>query len=344
MYSNLLGRVHHSVYLWTAVLIFAASNAVTRKLTEIGAQHLVDGRNPISLCNVLFAGNLCAFVMLLLLFGKEWNQRTIGQLTRSDWLSLGAIAILSGALAPGLIFAALDKTTVTNVVLVGRLEPPLTLALSILLLKSQVNRWTIAGAAVSFSGVVVITFLTDSEQIVPMMGGFHIGQGELLAVVGALVLAIATTISKLYLQHIHLGVFSLVRTGVGTAVFFVLARTLYGSQHFVDIFSPFLWKWMLLYGSMIVVIGQLCWFAGLRGSTAAESTLANSVNPVGAIAMAYLILGEVPTSAQYMGGLIIFIGIILSMIGNLRDSQSRKRLTQVTPAQDMEMAIGFRGI
>lgn len=342
---ELFAQIPSSLYLWLAVLIFAASNAVTRKVTEIGATHLVDGRNPISLCNVLFVGNLCALAVMLLVFGKTWNRQTLRQLTRQDWISLGVIAILSGALGPGLIFSALDNTSVTNVVLIGRLETPLALALGILFLGARINSWTLAGSIVSFLGVATTAFWASSDQMIPLMGGaFHIGRGELQAAIAALVLAIAAILSKLRLQTVPLGIFSIVRVAVGTIVFFLLARSLYGPQHFTDIFSPFLWKWMLLYGSVIVVAGQLCWLAGLRGTTPAEGTLASSCSPIAAIVMAYLILGEVPTMAQYAGGAIILVGIILSLIGNLRDAKSRNRLGDIASMQQKEMAIGFRGI
>jgi drug/metabolite transporter (DMT)-like permease len=342
---NIFSWVSSSFYLWTAILIFAAANAVTRKITEIGAQHLVDGRNPISLCNVLFVGNLCALAMMLFIFGKELNQRTLRQLTRGDWISLGAIAILSGALGPALIFGALDNTTVTSVVLIGRLEPPLTLALNIWLLGVRVNNWTIAGAMITFVGVVVTSFLANSNQTIALMGGLlHIGNGEFMAATGALVLAIATVISKLRLQHIPLGFFSIFRTALGTVIFFFLAQWLYGTQHFQDAFSPFLWQWMLLYGAVIVVAGQLCWFAGLRGSTSAQITLASSFNPIAAVVMAYLILGEVPTAAQYMGGSIILIGIVLSLMGNLRSARAMQIPAQISPAEYMDSGSGFMGI
>ncbi|WP_127080956.1 hypothetical protein [Dulcicalothrix desertica] len=51
---------------WSAVLIFGAANSVTRKLTEIGANNFVDGKNPISFCNVLFVSNLCALLVLII--------------------------------------------------------------------------------------------------------------------------------------------------------------------------------------------------------------------------------------------------------------------------------------
>lgn len=129
--SQTLSRIPSPVYLWVATLIFAASNSVTRRLIEIGNNHLVNGRNPISLCNVLFVGNICAFLVMMSIFYPEWKPRQIKSLTRGDWLSLSVIAILSGAIAPALIFAALDQTNVANVVLIGRLEPPITLALGL---------------------------------------------------------------------------------------------------------------------------------------------------------------------------------------------------------------------
>jgi drug/metabolite transporter (DMT)-like permease len=341
----ILDRIPSFIYLWTAIIIFAASNAVTRKVTEIGEQHLVNGHNPISLCNVLFVGNLCALAVMLLVFGTYWNKRTLRQLTRRDWISLIAVAILSGALAPALIFAALDTTNVTNVILIGRLEPPLTLLFTVLLLKVRINAWTAIGSIVSFAGVAVTALLTNTDHPLPIMGGlFHIGRGELMTASASLVLVLATLISKSRLKHVPLGIFNIVRVGLGTVVFFVLANVLYGSQHFVEVFSPFLWKWMLLYGSVIVVAGQLCWLFGLRGSTPAMTTLASSFNPIAAIAMAYLILGEVPTSAQYMGGTIILVGIILSLIGSLKEAKSKTHSASMTYGQQMEMMTGFRGV
>ncbi len=339
--SQILSRIPNSLYLWTAVIIGAASSSVTRKIINIGEQHFVNGRNPISLCNVLFVGNICALAVMLPIFYRQLNPRSLKQLTRKDWMSLVIIAILAGAIAPGLFFAALDNTNVTNVVLISRLEPPVTLALSVWLLRSPVNIWTVAGSVVSFVGVGITAFLASSQPAITMMDGLiHLGKGELQVAIAALLLAIATVLSKLKLQQIPLGFFSIFRTTIGTIVFFVLAHYLYGSQHFAEAFSPFLWGWMLIYGAIIVAAGQLFSFAGLKNASVAELTLTNSVQPLAAIAIAYLILQEVPTVAQYWGGSIILIGIILGAIDNLRQSQP----SRLTPGKHMEMTTGFRGI
>jgi len=334
-----------SVYLWSAIAIGAASSSVTRKIIEIGEQHVVNGRNPISLCNVLFVGNICAFIVLSFIFYRDWHLRLLKRLSRSDWISLVLIAILSGALAPALFFTALDNTTVTNVILIGRLEPILSLGFSYWLLGARVNKWTVAGSVVAFAGVAITALLGSSGQMITMMGGLiQLGKGELQVAIAALVSAVATVLSKLRLQQIPLGFFSLFRTALGTVVFFVLANYLYGIEHFAEAFSPFLWQWMLLYGTVIVVAGQLCWFAALRSSSSAQISLANSCNPLMAIAIAYLILGEVPTTAQYLGGSVILVGIVLGLIGNLFQNKTSTRLARLTPGKQMEMTSGFRGI
>jgi drug/metabolite transporter (DMT)-like permease len=342
--SQRLNRVPSAVYLGLAIAIGAAASSVTRKLIEIGEQHLVNGRNPISLCNVLFVGNICALAVMLPIFSQQLTPGMLKRFRRGDWLSLAVIAILSGAIAPGLIFAALDNTNVTNVVLIGRLEPPLTLALSVWLLRSPLNAWTVAGSLACFAGAATTALLSRSGQALVMMGGgLSLGKGELQVAIAAGILAVATVLSKLRLQEVPLGFFSLFRTGVGTVVFFILANSLYGSQHFAEAFSPFLWEWMLVYGAVIVAVGQLSWFAGLRGASSAQTTLASSLNPILAIVMAYLILGEVPTLAQYVGGAIILIGIVLSAIGNLQPGKPATRLSRLTPGKQMEMAMGFKG-
>ena len=48
------------IYLWFAILIFGAASAVVAKLIMIGENALLDGRNPIAFCNLLFAGNVVA--------------------------------------------------------------------------------------------------------------------------------------------------------------------------------------------------------------------------------------------------------------------------------------------
>ncbi len=321
-------------YLAIATLIFGAANAVTRQLHTLGAQHLVEGRNPISFCNSLFVGNLCALIVLILIYHRELNAQRLKRITWKDWMALTIVALLGGALAPALIFSGLELTAVNNVVLIGRIEPPIALALSVWLLRAKVNIWVVAGAIAAFMGAALTVLL---QQV-----GFSLGKGELAIAIAALALAVSAIISKVQLSRIPLGIFSVFRMLVGTLVFFCVVLKLYGVEHFMDVFSPFLWQWMLVYSAVIVVGGQLAWFMGLRKSTASEVSLANSFNPIAGILGAYFILGEVPNMAQYIGGSLILLGIVLGQIGISR--MSDRAATRMPVAIAMDMEVGFKGV
>jgi drug/metabolite transporter (DMT)-like permease len=338
--SNFFSGIPGQVYLWLAVIIFAAANSVTRKLTEIGSQNFIDGRNPISFCNVLFVGNICALLVLILIYRRQLNVRSFWQFSLKDWGSMAAVALLSGALAPGVIFEALSRTMVNNVVLVGRIEPPLTLALSIWLLGERTNAWEIAGAIVSFVGVVVTVVLQGLGDTMAPAGLGTLGWGEILTAIGAVAVAVSSIISKARLDRIPVGIFTIFRTALGSIIFFFAALYLYGSNHFMDIASPFLWKWMLVYGTIVVAVGQSFWLAGLKSSRGFDASLAGAFNPIAAFLAAYLILGEAPTPAQYLGGGIILCGIVLSQIGTWRQPSRAK----TSHPQKMETGVGFKGI
>ena len=340
---NLFKRLPASIFLWIAVMIFGAANAITKRLTEIGADNLIDGRNPISFCNVLFVGNVCAALVLLLLYGKQLQPQYWKHFSKRDWLSLFGVSILSGALAPALIFEALARTQATNVVLISRLEPPLVLALSFLFLGERVNLLQVVGAVVSFIGICTILLLqTLFENMMSAEGFAAIGLGELLTAIGAISVAIATILSKKSLDNISPGFYSLFRTILGGIIFFVVATYLYGMGHFTDILSPLLWKWMLLYGAVIVALGQSFWFIGLEGSPSSKISLAGSFIPISGIAAAFFVLGEVPTLAQYVGGSIVILGIIISQIGISKENKRIINREQLAKKADNE--VGFKGI
>jgi drug/metabolite transporter (DMT)-like permease len=171
------------------------------------------------------------------------------------------------------------------------------------------------GALVSLVGVGLTVFLQPALNTRQMGLEFQLSQGELLAIGGAVAIAIAGVLTKLSLQSLPLGLFSIIRTLAGTVIFAVIVFGLFGPEHFADVFSPFVWRWIAVYGAVVIVAGQLFWFQGLKRTTVAEASLANSISPVAGIAAAYLILGEIPTLAQVIGGSVILAGVVLTQYG-----------------------------
>ena len=331
-------------FLMIAITIFGTANAVTRKLTDLGAENLIDGRNPISFCNVLFVGNLCALILLLFIYQGQWRSHLLKQITPKQWFNMTVVAVLGAAIVPTLVFSALSMTAVNNVILIGQIDTPLVLALSVCLLSEKVNKWIIAGAVLSFVGVALTVILQPPSADMTSMMGFNIGLGELFTLIAAILKAIANVISKVSLKEVPLGIFSVYRMIIGTIFFFMVVLILFEPNHFMDVWAPFLWQWMFFYSAVIVVGGQLAWFTGLKLSTASEVSLATAFNPIVGVIAAFLVLQEVPTSSQYIGGVVILIGICLNQTGlsRLREQEAQRNIAP----NDKEMceSIAFKGI
>jgi drug/metabolite transporter (DMT)-like permease len=207
-----------------------------------------------------------------------------------------------------------------------------------------VNRLEVSGAIVALLGVTLTIFLQPPSSPMMQIGMARIGIGELFAAIGAIASALATIVIKKHLSQVPSGIYSIFRTAIGTLVCFLATIVLYGSDHFMGIFSPLLWKWMLVYGTVIVVLGQSFWVRGLRATTAAMASIVSSFTPIIAILAAYWILGEVPTQAQYIGGSIILIGLVLSQIGTRQTAQRTLLNLRQVEQMKIEMSVGFKGI
>jgi drug/metabolite transporter (DMT)-like permease len=310
-------RIPGQVYLWVAVLIFGASSSVTRKLTQIGAMQFMNGHNPISFCNVLFAGNLCALAVMLVSYRHQLNVENLKCITRSEWKYLTIVALISGAIVPAAVFQALTVAPVNTIILIGRLELPLALIASRVILQEPINRNRYIGAGVVLAGIVIAVLGNRSNS---SMFSIKLGLGEILTVISAILASVSSIVNKQKLTQLPLGMIHVVRTGLGSIIFFIVANVLFGPGHFGEIFSPFLWKWMLVYGGIIVVLGQSFWAKGFRQSPVSISAIVACFGPIAGMVFAYLILAEVPTLGQLLGGGILMLGLLMSAIAG-RDRQ-----------------------
>ena len=80
----MLSGIPGAAFLWLSVLLFAASKSIVRILSDLGAKNLVDRRNPISFCNLLFAGNMCAALALFAVYRKHWTVANLRGLSGGD--------------------------------------------------------------------------------------------------------------------------------------------------------------------------------------------------------------------------------------------------------------------
>ncbi|MGI3211364.1 DMT family transporter [Roseovarius tibetensis] len=327
-------------FAWVAVVIFAAGNSIVSLLAEIGAQNQVMGRNVITYCNLLFLGSLMSLVPMAAMFWREWTMENLRKLTRTHWMILTLSAFLSSALTPGLFFYALEQTTVTNVVLMGRIEPPLFLLATWLFLKEKFEPWAFAGGLVALCGAVVMLWLNGG-------GGFELGKGEIGALLATLSYIASTLVARTGLRGIPMGIFAIYRTLVGTIFYFFLAIYLFGPLHFQDVFHPLVWQYVWIYALIVVIGGQFAWALALKNARSGDVSLATSFSPLAAILIAMVLLGEDPGPGLIPGGAIILIAIAIGQYGRLRSQRKRDDRPSEAPARkralEHEGEVNFKG-
>jgi len=325
---------------WVAVLIFAAGNSIVSLLAEIGSQNRVMGRNVITYCNLLFVGSLMSIVPMSFMFWREWTMENLRKLTRFNWMILTLSAFLSSALTPGLFFYALEHTTVTNVVLVGRIEPPLFVLAAWLILREEFEPWAFAAGLVALCGAVLMLWLNSG-------GGFEIGKGEIGALLATLSYIASTLVARTGLRGIPLGIYAIYRTVLGTIFYFFLAIYLFGPLHFQDVFHPLVWEWVWIYALIVVIGGQFAWALGLKYARSGDVSLATSFSPLAAILIAMILLGEDPGAGLVPGGAIILLAIGIGQYGRIRSRRTREDCPSVAPARSRAMEhegeVNFKG-
>ncbi|MDF1671123.1 MAG: DMT family transporter [Roseovarius sp.] len=325
-----------AILAWVAVMIYASSNSIVTSLTQIGEINQVMGRNAITFCNLLALGSLISLIPMVFFFHKDWTRENLTKLTRKDWGLLTISAVLSSAVTPGLFFFALEHTTVTNVVLIGRIDPPLFILAAAFVLKEQFDGWAFTGGVVALVGAAVIIGLKDGGA------SLSLGIGEIAALIATLTFITSTIVTRVGLKEVPLGIFSIYRTILGTSIYIAIALYLYGPHHFQDLFAPVVLKWIWVYAIIVIIIGQFAWNLGLKYARSGDVALATSFSPLAAITIAMVMLGENPGAGLIPGGIIILGGIAVAQFGRIRKERAEK--AAIENALQHEGSVNFKGV
>lgn len=331
------------ILLGVGTVVFAMSFSVIQKLIFIGEGNLVDGRNPISFCNVLFAGNLVAALTFAGIFHSDFRFGELRKVSFRQWLLLTITAILEGVIGPLLIFRALEEISVASVVLVQSIQIPLLLLVGWLFYREIPNRHSMIGALLAMGGVILMIVLKAFSEM-QSSTNLSFGSSEVKVLIASLAFVVATQLRRRFSGELPLGLYPLVRAIVGGIVFALIVMLLFGPSHFMDVTSPFLWKWMLIYGALIVAVGQLTWQFGLRFVRSCDICIAESALPVLGLGFAFLFLGQFPSSSEWIGGLVILLGVGLALRGKIVGGQPGNSLDQATRTKECRGSRGFTGV
>lgn len=253
----------------------------------------------------------------LLLLPIAWSRH------RHELRRLDAASLWSGILA-GLFLAihfaawiqSLAYTSIASSVVLVTTTPLWVALLSPLVLRERLTRAVLLGMLLTLAGGIVIglsdTCRLEGSLTCPPVSEFVRGQavlGDLLALLGAWMAAGYLLIGRRLRRQ--LSMISYVTLVYGAAAVFLTAGVFLTRTPFTG-FPAGAYLWLVLLALIPQLIGHSSFNWALGYLPAAFVSITLLGEPVGTIVLAYLVLGEQPTSIKLIGGSLILAGIYIA--------------------------------
>ncbi|MEO5511836.1 MAG: DMT family transporter [Longimicrobiales bacterium] len=225
---------------------------------------------------------------------------------RRDILVLIALGVMGNGIYQLLFIEGLSRTKVANAALVVAAAPAFIAVASRIRGVEHLKWKTIAGVAVSVSGVALV--ILGSTRADAPRGTIL---GTLLVFSGVFCWTIFTVFLQPYARRINaIQMSALTMLGGTLPLMIATPRALFATRW--GAIGPSAW-FALFYASIIsMVIAYLFWYRGLRVLGPTRTAVYGNLQPVIAIGVAWIFLHEAPTMWQGIGTGTIMTGLFLT--------------------------------
>lgn len=296
-------------------LIFIIISAISFGAMPIFARIAYDAKaDPITVLFLRFG--IAALVMLAILFATRTPLPR--GLLLLELILLGAVAYVGESLA---YFTALTMASPGVVALLLYIYPALVTTLSAIFLKEHLTTLKIVALFLAMSGTALTIQITSGGSIV----GIWLG--------------IAAAVD--YAIYILLGSRIVKRSGAigSTAVIIASTAGVYAIIAPIHGFSfPASaqgWLAILAIALVSTVLAFVTFFAGLKRIGPTTASTLSTFEPIVAVALAAIVLGETITPVQALGGVLILAAVVILARNEIcRGRQTKKKQSQGSEAGD----------
>ena len=236
------------------------------------------------------------------------SMKGLNRLSRHDMLLILLSSVFI-ALHFGLWITSLNYTSIASSVILVTSHPAFVAVISRFLWGERLKKLTIIGIVVALIGVIFISY-----------SGFTFGSrailGDSLALIAGLSMGAYLIIGGQLRARIDiLSYLTIINT---FAAVMLLAATMI-SGHSLFGYSPVTYIMLILLALVPQLVGHSCLNLALRLIPVTFVSVAILGEPVGATLLGYVILREIPTTNEIVGGFFVLSGIFIVMRRKLKD-------------------------
>ena len=213
-------------------------------------------------------------------------------------IALAALTLL-GNLASAAAIARLSPALLT---VVQRSEVILVALLAWPLIGERIDRRFVIGASIAGCGLVVLQDPFSSET--------HRATGMALALVSAICFGTMAVLTRKFIARIQLVSVNALRLWLAVGLWFAFN----GIPEALFEISPAQACCACLAAFFGPFLGRLCMMTSARYVEARITTLATLAAPPLTLALAYIVLGDLPQTREILGGLVMLVGISIPIL------------------------------
>ncbi|MBI2007273.1 MAG: DMT family transporter [Candidatus Blackburnbacteria bacterium] len=266
----------------------------------------LEGFSPLLFLTYRFGISALISLVLILLFGLE-----IPRKKQIILLTIG-YGFLTSTITLGLLFLGIERTTAVDTTLIAATGPILVTVAGVIFLNEHVTRREKLGIALAFAGVVVTIF----EPILKNTDGAS-GLGGNILIFAAVLTGVASAVMAKVVLRKEVSPAAAVNISfiIGFLTLLPIALFFYPPQVFIEQIRtaplPYhlgLWYMAIFSGN----IAYFFWHKAQKTIEVGEAGLFTYLQPIFAIPLAILWLGETISPAFVVGAVIITIGVLVA--------------------------------
>ena len=242
-------------------------------------------------------------VLIVLAIREPWP-------SRRDTVRLLALGVLGNGLYQWFFIEGIARTRAGDAALVLAAAPALMAIIGRVLGVERVTRRRVLGIAASLFGMALVVFGSGKADPATTRDVATLA-GNMLVLAACFCWALYTVLLKPYTERVS-GISLSAVTMVGGAIPLVLVSMRHVAATPWTALPVSAWGALLYSGLLALAVGYLFWYRGVRVLGPTRSAMYSNLQPVVALIVAWIALGEKPTVIQVLGAVAIMTGLLLT--------------------------------